>query len=368
MKQKILSVVWYKVLPAHFGGQQGIAIFNQYLGKLTDLTCVCSCNNEKEAGLSYNLIPELPVSKSQFINPLVRNKIINLIKENKYTHIIIEHPYHAWLADYKNKLNFKLIVHAHNIEYLRMKERRKWWWRWVKHTEQKAFSKADHILFKTEKDIKLAVSLFNTDSTRCLLLPYGIAEKSWYSPIPGAREMIRLNHNLLPEEKIFLFAGTLDYEPNKEAVDNIIHNVLPELLKKDGLNFKIIICGKLSKKDIQLLNRHPNIIATGFVSSIEEYFYATDVFLNPVLSGSGVQTKNFEAVANGLSIAATSFAAEGLPDYLTDTKVLISPNNNWKTFAENAITLSQKKQKTPDQFYSDFYWGNLITKILTKLT
>lgn len=369
MNEKFLSVVWYKILPAHYGGQQGIANFNQYLGHKISLSCLCSSNNIDNGTLSYQLLPALPVNKTQFVNPLVRKKILSLIHQQKFSHIILEHPYHAWLANYRQTSGFKLIVHAHNIEFLRMKQRGKWWWRWVKQTEKKAFRQADFILFKTEKDKKLAIEQFKIPATKCLLLPYGIHTASHYlkhNKIEAAHK-IRQQYHMQAGEKIFLFAGTLTYEPNQEALQNIVQHILPLLRQNMNTAFRIFICGNQSAETIQQLNRNPNIIATGFVHNVEDYFLAADVFINPVVSGSGVQTKNFDAIAYGTSVATTSYAAEGLPPYLTGQKVLIAPDNNWPLFTQNVIQLSRQSVPTPPAFYQEFYWGSLIDKILNKV-
>lgn len=367
MKENFLSIVWYKILPAHYGGQQGIAHFNTYLGAKTKLTCLCSSDNNTNENLSYELRPLLPVSKTQFINPVTRRKIVSVIKKNKYSHIILEHPYHAWLAKYKQALNFKLIVHAHNIEFIRMKMRKKWWWPWVKYTEKNAFKNADYILFKTEKDKALAKNIFGINEDKCLLVPYGVNNSDYPQNHHHANEVIKKKYGLGVEDKILLFTGSLNYEPNEQAVKSIIKNILPALEQKANFPFKIIITGNQSPENINRLNSCKNIIATGFVDTIETYFQGADVFLNPVVSGSGIQTKNFDALANGLSVAATFFSAEGLPGYLSGEKILIAENNNWGRFADNIIRLVENPLPTPHKFYTDFYWGNIVDKTLSKV-
>lgn len=39
---KIVSLVWHRILPAQYGRQKGTALFNQHLGRLAELTCLCS--------------------------------------------------------------------------------------------------------------------------------------------------------------------------------------------------------------------------------------------------------------------------------------------------------------------------------------
>lgn len=49
---KILSIVWYKVLPPVFGGQKGIAGFNKHLAKHHPLVCLCSSTFRRPRSLN----------------------------------------------------------------------------------------------------------------------------------------------------------------------------------------------------------------------------------------------------------------------------------------------------------------------------
>src|SRR6185503_10311754 len=196
-----LSIVWYRVLPPEYGGQKGIAHFNYYLGRKVMLTCLCSRNNTVAEELSYKLVNTLPASRLQFWNPFVRNRILSLIRRQHFSHIIIEHPWHGWLGVHKKKYGFKFIIHAHNIEHLRIKARNKFWWRSLKNTEETSFALADFILFKTEEDKQTAMKLFNVSPQKCLIIPYGVTENK---PPFANRELIdriRTQHHVNTAEK-----------------------------------------------------------------------------------------------------------------------------------------------------------------------
>jgi glycosyltransferase involved in cell wall biosynthesis len=362
-----LSIVWYRVLPPEYGGQKGIAHFNHCLGKKVPLTCLCSRNNVPEDILPYKILNNLPVSRFQFWNPFVRKQILSLIRQQSFTHIIIEHPWHGWLGKYKQKFGFRFIVHAHNIEHLRMKERGKLWWQLVKRTEQKAFDIADHILFKTERDKETAIKLFNISPQKCFIVPYGIKETEQPAPNIAIKEQLRKKYNIAPDEKLLLFAGTLNYEPNAKALEIILRQIIP-LLQKKNFRFRLIICGALPEKRMLQLNAIPNVTAAGFVASIQDYLQSADVFINPVLDGSGIQTKNIEAIANGCTIVATAFAATGLPAYLINEKVFVSPDNDWEHFTNNIIIAASKTSNVPQQFYNDYAWQNIIDRLLHEIT
>jgi glycosyltransferase involved in cell wall biosynthesis len=359
--KNFLSIVWYRVLPPVYGGQKGIAIFNEYLGRKVSLTCICSRNNTAEEHLSYEVLNELPASKLQFQDPSVRKRILSIIKERSFSHVIIEHPYHAWLGNYKEKLQFRFIVHAHNIEHLRMKSRGKLWWPLIKTTEKKAFSLADRILFKTEKDRDSAIKLFKIPPGKCLIVPYGITLGEQPVANPTAVAHLKKKYGVQKDDKIILFAGSPGYEPNERALDTILNHIHP-LLQKNKFRFRLFICGALREKKNRQLSAVTNVIVTGFVPDLTPFLQAADVFINPVTTGSGIQTKNIEAIAQGCNVVSTEFAAAGLPGYLVNKKLFISPNDDWNGFAENIIKAGSIKTAVPKQFYKDYNWENIIER------
>ena len=127
---KILSIVWYKVHPAIFGGQKGIAGFNKELAREYSLVCLCSFNNEAGLETNYQVLPKLPVHKKQFLSPRCWETIRQVALKEKPTHIILEHPYHGIAAVKASRATgAKIILHAHNIESQRFRQLGKvWWW------------------------------------------------------------------------------------------------------------------------------------------------------------------------------------------------------------------------------------------------
>lgn len=364
--EKILSIVWYKIMPPLFGGQRAIAGFNKHLAKHHPLVCLCSKNNEQADDLFYKVLPELPISKLQFINPFVWQKIRAVAKREKPTHIICEHPYHGIAALLAAKtIKAKLIIHSHNIESERFKQAGKFWWKLLKTYERWVHRKADLNLFITDIDRNFAVTYFELTSDKCIVIPYGIEK---LLPNENAGKLIRQRHHIPENEKIILFAGTLDYEPNATGVKNIYSKIVPEL-ENSGTPYKIIICGRNRKSSFNYLNRlsHPSVINAGEVNDIENYFQAADVFVNPVQSGGGVQTKNIDAIANYCPVVCFENMLAGLPLELCGNKLLFAGEDDWKNFIASTITAMQQEEKTPDAFFAYFDWGNSIKALNERL-
>ena len=291
---------------------------------------------------------------------------LSLIQKEIFSHVIIEHPWHGWLGKYKITHDFKLIVHAHNIEHFRIKARNKIWWRLLKTTEQKAFLRADYILFKTEADKTIAIKLFKLSPAKCLIVPYGVIENEQPAVTNELKELLRKKNNIHPEEKLLLFAGTLEYEPNARAIEIITSHIIPQLQKKN-FRFKLIICGPLPARTMSYLNAIPGVSTVGFVSAVEDYLRTADVFINPVVGGSGIQTKNIEAIANGCNVVTTAFASTGMPEYLAGKKLFVSPDNDWESFTDNIIMASVRTEPVPQEFYRKYNWQFIIEELLRRI-
>ena len=116
----IVSIVWFKIFPARFGGQKGIALFTRYLSQYFRIICLCSNDNEI-TDENFQVNPVLTSGKKQFFHLSGYNKILRLIKQSKCRYILLEHCYYGLVGVFlKRRLNKLLIVHSHNIEYHRL--------------------------------------------------------------------------------------------------------------------------------------------------------------------------------------------------------------------------------------------------------
>ena len=307
------------------------------------------------------------MSKWQFLNPLVWRKILRVAKAEKPTHILLEHPYHAMAAlRAKRKLNAKLVLHSHNIEYLRFKEQGKWWWPLLKQYEKRAHRKSDLIIFKTETDCKQAIEKFGLDPKKCMVLPYGFDTETPKVSKEEAKKIIQQRHGLKEDEKILLFTGTLDYLPNTEAVESIYKEIAPRLMNA-GFNGRIIICGRNELSPFQNLKKlkHPLVIQAGEVDDIETYFAATTVFINPVVKGGGMQTKNIDALFNGCAVVCFSDIAGD--DKMKLTNFYSSPfSAGWDMYITHILEAMQQDE-TGNILPDEWNWENLISGLINRL-
>lgn len=368
---RFLSVVWYKVLPPKYGGQKGIALFNKYLSKQAGVVCLCSESNEPDGNEHYKIIPSLPLSKTQIINPSCWLRVLRTVNKEKCSHIILEHPYYGIAGVLAKKLkNVKLIVHSHNIEYLRFQKQNKWWWRLLFSLERRTHRNADLSLFKTESDQRIAIEKFKLEINKTLVLSYSVERPNITLSKANAHSVLCKRYGLSEETKLLLFAGTLDYEPNAKAVELLVEKILPLLSIELSQPFKIIICGRNEFGTFQYLKqlKHEHFIYAGEVEDIESYFTGADVFINPVLQTNGIQTKIIDALSYDCNVVCFEKALEGIPTDLVSNKIFIAENNDYNQFVQKIRTAINTEAHVPPDFFERFSWGNAMADFLRKLS
>jgi glycosyltransferase involved in cell wall biosynthesis len=366
---KILSIVWYKVLPPRYGGQKGIAVFNKYLARHAPMTCLCSHDNQPGNDVGYKVLPLLPVSKWQFLNPFVIRRIAEVAKKEKPTHIIAEHPYHGLAARLAAiKTGAKLIIHSHNIESERFRQMGKYWWQMMGWYEGWVHRRAGLSLFKTKEDMEWAVSNYHLQPDACMLIPYGIDPEA-VQPATNASEIIRKRHDLSEKEKILLFTGTLDYRPNAQAVEIIFREIAPRLAARN-FSYKIIITGRIQKKNYLYLSNlhHPSVILAGEVEDIGNYFAAADVFINPVRDVAGIQTKVIDALCYHLNVVCFRPALKGIQTDCCKEKIYAAKENTLHAFCDKIMeALGAAPAPTPPGFRDAYSFVSLAEKLAARM-
>lgn len=368
--KKVLAIAPYPYLPFFSGGQKFIAQFLEYLGKEVELTVITVAENDFTLAKNYKTIPLLKKGFTRYADFSLVKKITLLIQQEKFDTVIWEHPYYGWLANrIKKKTGVRTIIHTHNIEYQRFRSTGRWWWPILKVYEKWAFKKSDGLFFITPEDKEFAIQHWGIAKNKCFDLPFGIEVKEFPADKAACRENIAQRHGIRADEKIILFNGLLNYKPNLDALKIITEEINPRLIQQSSFSYKIIICGKGLPEEMNDLKNfaNKNIIYAGFVDTIEPYFKAADIFLNPVLTGGGIKTKMVEAIAFGATVIATESGAAGILKEACGEKLKITNDGDWDSFSK-AITTINSTPPTPNEYYSHYYWENVIRNILPSLT
>ncbi|MBS1497036.1 MAG: glycosyltransferase family 4 protein [Bacteroidetes bacterium] len=362
----------YNTYPPKTGGKKFVALFHQYLMKELPVHFISVKNNEVPPEMADSFHTILGTSKLRYANVLLFFKLKKLIRQQQLTDIIIVHPYFGWLAwMLKKATGVRLSLLSHNIEAIRFKSMGKSWWKMLWYYEKNVHKIIDHNFFVTEEDKNFAIQNYKLNPKKCFVITYGIEWKQ----IPTAAERKNANDELKKQyqlndhQRILLFNGSLDYQPNIEAVEYIINNINPLLLATKNFDYKIIICGKGLPASFNELKEYAdkNIIYAGFVNDINLFFKGADIFINPVITGGGIKTKLVEAIGNNLTAISCKSGAFGVSESLAPGKLEVVDDFDWKAFSL-AIVNAKMSAQTEGTFFNHFYWGNIAAKAAGILT
>lgn len=368
---RALTLISYKFLPPKLGGQKNIALFFKFFSSLIPTTCVSVKDNDTSYVKEYEVLNIIPDGKMRYANPFYFFTLKKIIKEKKITHLMMEHPYYGWLGILlKIFCRIKLVVRSQNIEAERFKSIGKWWWRILWNYERVTHRFADYNFFIQKDDEKYAIEKFKLNPAKCFIITYGfeLTGPPAKEEKDAAKETISVLYKILKDERIILFNGSLNYKPNKDALDNILTNINPLLLENKDFKYKIIICGSNLAASYNELKDYgnKNIIYAGFVDDITLFYKGADMLINPVMDGGGIKTKLVEALGYNMNVVTTTSGAIGVSLAITGEKMKIIADDNWQSFVD-AIVNSNTRSSIPSAYFDHFYWGKIAEKAATIL-
>lgn len=108
-----------------------------------------------------------------------------------------------------------------------------------------------------------------------------------------------------------VFTGTMDYEPNVDAVRHFCRDILP-LTRSRMPELEFCIVGRRPHASVRSLARNSQVTVTGPVRDVRPYLARAGVVVAPFRLGTGLQNKVLEAMASGVPVVGTSHAFRGL--------------------------------------------------------
>lgn len=228
-----------------------------------------------------------------------------IIKKNKIDIIISAHLWSLLPAlILKKAYSKKLVLDEHNVEFVRavrMKNFKRVIFSFILEKGLANFS--DSILTVSLLD-KRALSNLGVPLEKVHIIPNG-ADTQKLNPNIDASS-IRRKHNM-ESDPVVIFMGKLDYKPNLEALELLIHKIIPNVLQQVP-KCKFLIVGMNPPVHLN----HKSVLYTGYVKDVAEYIAAADVAIAPILSGSGTRLKILEYMAIGKPVISTRLGAEGI--------------------------------------------------------
>ncbi len=161
----------------------------------------------------------------------------------------------------------------------------------------------DYITFISPIEAEEFNKMHNTD--KAVVLTMG-ADIEYYAESQDMKHM----------ENSMSIVGNFTYEANASSIEWINNNILPHLPK----DITYYVIGKFPEELKKTVN-DPRVKIMGYVDDIRKVVKATDIYLSPVVFGTGIKTKIIEAMAMGMPVITNSVGAEGLN--VTNKKELV---------------------------------------------
>jgi glycosyltransferase involved in cell wall biosynthesis len=153
------------------------------------------------------------------------------------------------------------------------------------------------------------------------LIPNGVDLDYFSNTTPVAYESNRI-----------VFTGNLTYHPNLDGIFYFVKEIFP-LVKKEMPAAKFYIVGQSPPANVRRL-ASDEVIVTGFVEDIRQYYLSSAVAVSPIRFGAGTLNKILEPLALGVPVVATSIGIEGL-DLTIGKDILVADRPH--AFAKHVI-------------------------------
>lgn len=167
----------------------------------------------------------------------------------------------------------------------------------LKSFEKRVGKQYDRVMFVAKKEAKLFDQMIGEN--KALVAPLGV-DYDYFSEDLHVKKI----------DKSIAFMGALNVAHNENGIIHFIENCMPVILKKIPEAILYVIGGNASEKLKQYESEH--IIFTGRVPDVRVAIGKCEVFICPLQFGSGIKTKNLEAMAMGMPVVTTPIGAENI--------------------------------------------------------
>ncbi|HEX2986188.1 MAG TPA: glycosyltransferase family 4 protein [Caproiciproducens sp.] len=206
------------------------------------------------------------------------------------------------------------------------------------------------VVFVAKREAEVYNKLLGRD--KAFAVPIGVDTEYFAGPAA----------NLSMDKNKIAFLGALNVAHNETAVIHFVRDIFPLILKRKPDAEYVVVGSGITDKLKKLAS--PNVIFTGRVDDVREYIKQCRVFVCPLTFGSGIKTKNLEAMAMGVALVTSSIGAENIDgidgaDYLVadrdedfaeavikvldDDALCSSLSKNGEQFVKNCFSLERTK-------------------------
>ena len=143
------------------------------------------------------------------------------------------------------------------------------------------------------------------------------------------------------DNKNIIFVASMDSEANHDGAMYFIDAIFP-LVKKSCADAVLYMVGRSPRKELLAKSNNKDIIVTGMVDSVYEYYKMAAIAIVPLRSGGGTRLKIFEAMAAGVPSVSTTIGAEGI-NVISGEDIVLADDP--ESFAAGVVELLTDKIK-----------------------
>lgn len=163
-----------------------------------------------------------------------------------------------------------------------------------------------------------------------------------------------------------IFAGNMNYAPNIDAAEYLVKQIFP-LILKDFPNANLVLCGATPAARVKALAAE-NVIVTGWVDSMSEYYAKSRIFIAPMRLGTGLQNKLLEAMATKLPCITSQLAGRPLEKARDGENILICKSEqDYADAVKMLMTDTEKYRQLSAAGYEfvrlNYNWENTTQKL-----
>lgn len=242
----------------------------------------------------------------RFIQKKFENELISILKKIDFDIIQMEGLYAApYLEIVKKTSKAKTVNRSHNMEFEIWERKaknthnllKKLYYQIIskrlKNEEIFWFNKFNGFIAISHRDLNKAIELGLKNPS--VVIPVGVPQK---------------NNTIDYSNKNFFYLGSMDWEPNQEAMNWFLKEVWPEFHNKYP-EWLFFLAGRnmpQSFKNIKL----EGYINCGEIEDLSLFLSDKNVLVSPLFSAGGIRVKLVESMMEGRCIIASDIAAEGI--------------------------------------------------------
>jgi polysaccharide biosynthesis protein PslH len=284
----------------------------------------------------FRLPSPVPYAVTKFTRPKVRRSVAQWLSNGSLDVAVCD--FLSASLNFPERFAAPVVLFQHNVETML--------WRRMAYAERAPWTKLSYSIearkmgsyeTRTLRRFHNVIAVSEHDRNTMLALSPGCSIT--VVPTGVDTEQYQASPSVSGNPPVVLFTGSMDWEPNIDAVEYFCREIWPRVLAALP-NARFQIVGRTPHARVRAL-ASSSVEVTGTVPSITDYLRSATVVVVPLRIGGGTRLKIFEAMAMAKAMVSTSIGAEGLD--VTDGRDLMIADNA-QSFAAAIIKLLQEPE------------------------